>query len=50
MEDVHPSNNSASLGGIDDIPQENMTDLYWQGAAPMCLPTDSIGPDYFQDE
>ncbi|CDW71244.1 cct motif family protein [Stylonychia lemnae] len=52
MEDVHPSNNSASLGGIDDIQQENMTDLYWQGAAAqsLCQPTDSIGPDYFQDE
>jgi hypothetical protein len=29
MEDVHPSNNTASLGGIDDMHQENMTDLYW---------------------
>lgn len=33
MEDVAANNNTSSLGAIEEVPQENMTDLYWQGAA-----------------
>lgn len=37
MEDVCPNNNSASLGAIEELPQDNMTDLYWQAAGNIAL-------------
>lgn len=51
MAEPHLSGNKSPLDAIEETPEPNMEDLYWESAARMAansrLAQDTSAPDYF---